>query len=128
MENNAVTEYEDKVDEMTEVAFQIIMHAGDARIASEEALKALHTFDFEAAKKKVDESFDCLLQAHQIQTDLIQKEAAGEKYEISLIFNHAQDTLMTSMTQCRLTRELCTLYELLYDRIEEKGGQSEQRI
>ena len=38
MENNAVTEYEDKVDEMTAVAFQIIMHAGDARIASEEAL------------------------------------------------------------------------------------------
>ena len=112
-------ENEEKIDEITSIAFQIIMQAGDARVAADAALKALHSFDFELAKSKMEEASQCLVQAHNIQTDLIQKEAGGEKFDISLIFNHAQDTLMTTMTQCNLTKEICALYEILYHKIGE---------
>ena len=112
-------ENEEKIDEITSIAFQIIMHAGDARVAADAVLKALHSFDFELAKSKMEEASQCLVQAHNIQTDLIQKEAGGEKFDISLIFNHAQDTLMTTMTQCNLTKEICALYEILYHKIGE---------
>lgn len=112
---------DERLDELTSVAFQIILNAGDAKVASEEALRALHTFDFDKAKEQLKKADECLLKAHNAQTDLVQREAGGEKFDYSVIFNHAQDTLMTTMTQLNLTKEICALYEILYHRIEEKS-------
>ncbi len=108
----------EELDELTAVAFQIILKAGDAKVAAEKALKALHQSDFALARACLEKADASLLEAHNAQTDLVQREAAGETFTCSLIFNHAQDTLMTSMTQLSLTREICSLYECLDRRIE----------
>ena len=42
-------------------------------------------------------SKDAILKAHEFQTELVSKEAAGEKVETSLIMCHGQDHLMTAM-------------------------------
>ena len=108
----------EELDELTAVAFQIILKAGDAKVAAEDALKALHQSNFALAQACLQRADASLLQAHNAQTDLVQREAAGEKFAYSVIFNHAQDTLMTSMTQLSLTKEICALYERLDRRID----------
>lgn len=103
--------------ELATVAMQVVIEAGDARITSENAIKELHSFNFDEAEKLITEAFAHLQKAHQAQTEVIQSEAAGKKYENSFLFNHAQDTLMTSMTQCNLTREIIELYKIMYHEI-----------
>lgn len=109
---------EEKREEMLKVAMQIIMNAGDARIDSLSALKSLRTFDFEAAKKLLESAQSKILLAHEAQTELIQKEAGGENYENSLLFTHAQDTLMTAKSQVEMSAEVSALVEALFQKIE----------
>ena len=66
---------------------------------------------------RMEQAFAQLQKAHDAQTEVIQNEAAGTRYENSFIFNHAQDTMMAAMTQCSLTREIIELYKILYREI-----------
>lgn len=119
--NNCQLDEDDGISILAQVAMQVVIDAGDARISAEQALKKLHTFDFEEAEKLMKIAFSQLQKAHDAQTEIIQSEASGTKYENSFIFNHAQDTLMTAMTQCNLTREIIELYKILYSEIQKKG-------
>ncbi len=56
-------------------------------------------------KKFLVEAEKELGNAHRIQTDIIQKEAAGEKIDISVLFVHAQDHLMTAMAEKKFNRK-----------------------
>lgn len=107
---------------LAQVAMQVVIDAGDARIASEQALKKLHTFDFAGAEELMKQAARHLQNAHNAQTEIIQSEAAGKKYENSFLFNHAQDTMMTAMTQCNLTKEIIELYRVLYGEIQKISG------
>ena len=112
---------EDELSELALVAMQVVIDAGDARIMSEQALQKLHSFDFAGAEELIQKAFTQLNKAHNAQTDVIQSEAAGKKYENSFLFNHAQDTMMNAMTQCNLTREIISLYKILYEEIQKKN-------
>lgn len=113
-------EEEDGLPELAQVAMQVVIDAGDAKITAEQALKKLHTFDFDGAEALIEQAFGQLQKAHDAQTEVIQSEAAGKKYANSFIFNHAQDTMMSAMTQCNLTREIIELYKILYREIHRK--------
>ena len=52
--------------------------------------------------------------AHQVQTDLIQKEAAGERNEVTVLFVHAQDHLMTSIEVRTLAENIIRMNERLW--------------
>lgn len=108
---------DDDVSELSRVAIQVILCAGDGKVDAENALKALHSFDFDRAEELLKSANGHIVDAHNHQTSIIQREAAGEKFENSIIFNHAQDTLMTAMTQVSLSREICALFRLLYERM-----------
>ena len=53
--------------------------------------------------KKADKE---IAEAHRIQTDAIQGEANGEKMEYSVLFTHAQDTLMTIYSEINLANQI----------------------
>ena len=53
--------------------------------------------DFAKAEALIKEGDDLILNAHNQQTELITKEAAGEKIDIGFLTVHAQDHLMTAM-------------------------------
>ena len=88
------------------VAMKIIMNSGNARTKANEALEALSIFDFSNAHKKIVEAREDIKKAHQEQTEIIQKEAAGEHYKTYLLFTHAQDTLMTIFSELNITMSL----------------------
>ncbi|MCR2044504.1 PTS lactose/cellobiose transporter subunit IIA [Anaerosalibacter massiliensis] len=100
-----------------ETIFSIIIHGGNARGKAYEALKFAQSGDFEKAKKALDESDEEIKLAHNIQTDIIQKEAGGEKVEISVLFVHAQDHLMTAIAEKELIENMIDLYKRI-DRLE----------
>ena len=49
------------------------------------------------AEKLIEEASELINEAHKVQTNMIQMEAAGNKVDVSFLMVHAQDHLMTVM-------------------------------
>lgn len=101
------------MDELYEIAFNLIMSAGNSKSNSMMAIKAAKEFRFEAAEKLLEQAKDEFANAHHIQTDLIQGEAGGEKKELNLIMVHAQDHLTMAMMAYDNAQEFLNLYRLI---------------
>lgn len=95
---------------MTEIAFQIILFAGNGKSSAMEAIQEAKEGDFKAADAKITEANEELSRAHRFQTDLLQQEARGDSKDINLILIHSQDHLMTSMTVRDLAIEIIEIY------------------
>lgn len=106
--------------ELTEGAMNIILHAGDARIKINEALELSKQDQFKEAYLRIAEAQECIRLAHLSQTEIIQRETRGIKYEPSLLFIHAQDTLMTIMSELNLAKELIGFYEIIVKKLESR--------
>lgn len=105
-------------DEITERAMKIILSAGEARTASTQALKAVSEANFELADEKLKEANQKILIAHRVQTDAIQAETSGEPTEYTVLFAHAQDTLMTIYSELNITKQLIRIFKSYEKRIE----------
>lgn len=103
--------------ELERIVFGIITHAGDAKAYAYEALKKAEEHNFNDAEEMLKKSDEEMLKAHAIQTDIIQKEAQGNKIEVCVLFVHAQDHLMTAMSEKNLIIHLIKLYKVLYENI-----------
>ena len=57
--------------EMYEIAFQIIVHAGESRTLSTEAMDAAEKYDFDKAEELLEKANEEFLACHQIQTCLL---------------------------------------------------------
>ncbi len=120
MEQNDVCE-----SPLVEIAMKIILHAGDARIKTEQALEEARNFKYEKAKILLCEARECLRLAHITQTEVIQNETRGVTYDPCLLFNHAQDTIMTIMSEEKLAEQLIAMFEAFYQKFAEMGDDSE---
>lgn len=104
--------------ENAQVAMQIIMHAGDARTHTMNALKALKVFDTEGARKSLSLAKEDIIKAHNVQTDALQKEAEGIEVEYSILFSHAQDTCMTVYSEMNLAEHFIDICESIDQRLK----------
>lgn len=93
-----------------EVVFQIILYGGNARSIAMEAISLAKDGDIADARQKLKEADQEVSKAHETQTDLIQKEAGGEKTEVSLLLAHAQDHFMNALTVKDMAKEFVDLY------------------
>ena len=93
-------------------AMGILTYAGDARVHAKKALQAVQVFDFILAQNELGEASKNINEAHKAQTEIIQNEARGTKYEYCMLFNHAQDTLMTINSEIELVKELVKTFEV----------------
>lgn len=106
-------------DEIVKVAMQIILAAGDARNLINKAIreKAVN-FDFDGADSYMKKAKEKLVEAHNAQTDIVQNEAAGKKYEYSLLMTHAMDTVMTITSEFNITENMIMLQKKGYESYE----------
>jgi PTS system cellobiose-specific IIA component len=95
---------------MEEQIMSLIIHSGEARSYSMEAIAAAKEGKIEEAKAMIVKADEELGVAHNTQTSLIQAEAGGDKIEMSLLMVHAQDHFMTSMTLKDLANELIDIH------------------
>ena len=117
--------YEEEREKMASVAMQIVIHAGDGRNLIMEALDCTAEGKYDQAEDKLKDAKEELRQAHIFQTEIVQSEAAGQKYEYSLLFTHAHDTVMTVCMEMNLARKMITMYRELDRRLnvlEKKDG------
>ncbi|MFY0762002.1 PTS lactose/cellobiose transporter subunit IIA [Metabacillus dongyingensis] len=98
-------------EQLYELSFHLIAHSGNARSLAMEAIQASKKGNFELAVEKLKEADKEFVNAHRFQTELIQKEAGGEKYDLPIILVHAQDHLMTAMTVKDLAIEIVEIYQ-----------------
>ena len=100
------------IDEKTlTAAMSIIISAGDARLLCRDALNAIAEQNFALANEKMKE-------ANRVQTDAIQGETRGEKQEYTLLFAHAQDTLMTIYSEINIAKQMLKIFESWEKRFE----------
>lgn len=97
---------------------EIIIHAGDARLFIHKALKAIAESNYALAVEEMDTAKKEMVEAHKIHTNVIQSEARGEEIEYTILFTHAQDTLMTINSEMELTNSLIKVFESLEGRIK----------
>ncbi|WP_047982737.1 PTS lactose/cellobiose transporter subunit IIA [Ornithinibacillus contaminans] len=98
------------MDNITEIAFQIILYAGNGRSSAMEAIQEAKEGNFEEADRKIEEAGEELSKAHGFQTKLLQEEASGEGTNVNVILIHSQDHLMTAMTVRDLAIEIIEIY------------------
>ncbi|EHR33548.1 PTS lactose/cellobiose transporter subunit IIA [Helcococcus kunzii] len=96
---------------MEEIIMGIIVHSGSARTLSMEAIQEAKKSNFERAYELIEEANNEFLEAHKVQTDMIQKEMNGEKTPIGLLMVHAQDHLMNALTVKDLAEEFIEIYK-----------------
>ncbi|WP_243125446.1 PTS lactose/cellobiose transporter subunit IIA [Clostridium amazonitimonense] len=97
--------------EMEGLIFEIIAHTGEARGYVFDALKAAKEGDFEKAKELMEKSEEESRIAHNVQTKLIQEEINGEGVQINMLLVHAQDQIMTAMSEQYLVAQMIELYK-----------------
>lgn len=102
------------IEQLNSAAMQIILHAGDCRNMLNEAINALlDDKGEEAVKEKITAAKKEITKAHVIQTEMIQSSINEEELRTTLLFTHAQDTLMTINSEVNLTQNMIRLYRKL---------------
>lgn len=101
------------MEESYEVSFGLILNAGNSKSKSLMAIEAAREFNFIEAKKLVKEASGDLRLAHQMQTDMIQNEASGEKVSVDVVLVHAQDHLTMATLMLDQAKEFINIYEIL---------------
>lgn len=99
-------------NEIDLVSMNIIANSGDARSFAFQALAAAKKGEFDVAEELLKKSDASATLAHKAQTDLLFKEANGEKQNVNVLLIHSQDHLMTSILASELIREIITLYKV----------------
>lgn len=94
-----------------QVVMGIIMQAGNAKAAAMQAITAAKEGDFDKADDFVKQANKDLVNAHNVQTDMLTKEAQGDHVKVDLYMVHAQDHLMTAITFIDLAKEIVALYK-----------------
>lgn len=106
-------------EEIIQASMNIILHAGDARLLCTEVAKAMADFNYELAEEKMKDAKKKITKAHKVQTNAIQEESGGNEREYTLLFAHAQDTLMTVYSEINTMKYLLKIFKSYEIRITE---------
>ena len=111
----------DNIDEafLEQFVFPIIGYAGEGKSLAHEALQMAKKNDFLKADELIKKSNEVILEAHHIQASLITKEADGDSIPITMLFVHAEDHLMSAISERELIREMIDILRRISD-IEKK--------
>ena len=92
----------------------LILNSGDTKNHMYKALSYVKEKDYKKADEEIELAEEALNKAHTVQTEFLQSEAGGESTDISALFVHAQDHLMTSMTEVTLIKEIIDLQKEIH--------------
>jgi cellobiose PTS system EIIA component len=101
---------------MEQEIFEIISHGGDARGFAYDALKAAKENMMDKAEEMLKNSQEELNLAHNTQTKLIQSEINGEDLKMTLLMVHAQDQLMTAISEKNLIEQMVEMLKIIHSK------------
>ena len=100
------TETVDISEDLERIVFSIVSYSGEAKGYAYEALRLSEDGDFDGAHDMMDKCNQSVLKAHEVQTEMIRRELGGDKFTVSMIMVHAQDHLMTTLSERELIRRM----------------------
>mgnify|MGYP001736150597 FL=1 len=92
-----------------QIIMGLILNAGDAKQHVYQSLSYAKEGDFTSSEGEIAKADAALLEAHNLQTQFLAQEAGGTKTDITALFVHSQDNLMTSITEINLIKEMIDL-------------------
>ncbi len=107
----------DSNEKKYELAFEIILKAGDAKNYAMMAIEEAKGFNFKEARNYLELSEGKMNEAHDCQTSMINQEAQGNKVEVNIILVHAQDHFSMAVTARDMAEQFINLYEILCEKI-----------
>lgn len=110
------------MEQLEQLIFQLIANSGSARSDIFEAFDYAQDGDFEKADELMGEAKKEILEAHKVQTSLIQREAQGEGVEVNILMVHAQDHLMSSILAKDLVEKMIEMQLEIANLKEENRG------
>lgn len=99
------------LEELSQVAFQIITHAGEAKSEAMLAIYSAKEGKFDEAEDKIKLANKSINIASEQHFELIQEEAKGNKVVPSLLLMHAEDQLLSTQTLILMAEEIIQLYK-----------------
>ena len=110
-------------DSKYEIGFKIILHAGDAKSKAMDAISCANEYQFDKARVLIKEAQRELKSAHQVQTDIMAKEANGNGTDLNILLVHSQDHLIMAMMSIENARQMVILNEKIMNLEQQiKGG------
>ncbi|WP_440897724.1 PTS lactose/cellobiose transporter subunit IIA [Amphibacillus sp. Q70] len=92
-----------------QIIMGLILNAGNAKQHIHQALSQVKQGNFEESDKEIELAENAMNEAHNLQTSFLAQEASGNNTEITALFVHAQDHLMTTITEINLIKEIIDL-------------------
>ncbi|MBA9029158.1 PTS lactose/cellobiose transporter subunit IIA [Peribacillus huizhouensis] len=108
---------EEQLEALNLISMQMILHAGDARNDVMEALKCCEEEMYDRAEGLLEKANKDIVASHKLQTETVQREARGEESIFSLLFAHAQDTLMTVKSEYEIAKRLVKIFRKMDEKI-----------
>ena len=101
------------MEELQELAFEIIAVVGEAKQLYMQAVTHAKNVDPEAARADIAAGNQVMTQAHEKHLRCIQREADGEALPFSLLFMHAEDQLLSAELIRDMALQLIAVYETI---------------
>ena len=103
-----------------QIIMGLILDAGDAKQHIYQALSLAKDGKFSECDEQIELADKALLEAHNLQTKFLAQEAGGTKTEITALFVHSQDHLMTAILFKELAKEFIEVYKRLEQKADKK--------
>lgn len=100
-------------EEMNAQAMEIIVNAGNGRTLLNKALEALYEGNEEVYNAHMEEAKKEMIAAHVAQTKVLQSTITDEEAKPNILFTHAQDTLMTIMSEMNIAKHLAKIIRMI---------------
>jgi PTS system cellobiose-specific IIA component len=109
-----------------QILFTLILHAGTARSKAKEAAEFAQSGDWDQAEACMEEVNAEQLKAHEINADIIRKEAGGEAIPFSVLLVHALDLLLLAWSEQDFTEQYIALAKRVRN-LEDEAAQWRDR-
>ena len=106
------------LEELNGQAMEMIVHSGNGRNMLNQALDALYDGDEETYEAKMTEAKKEMQTAHAAQTKALQETITDPEAKPDILFTHAQDTLMTVMSEVHLGEKMIDVFEKFAEKIQ----------
>ena len=106
------------LDELNEKSMEMIVAAGAARNALNMALNSID--DADKYNELMEEARVQITKSHTAQTKVLQGTITDPNFYPNILFTHAQDTLMTVMSEINTAKAIGKVYRRVLEKINEK--------
>ena len=103
------------LDELNEKSMEMIVAAGNARTALNQALDNID--DLAKYQELMEEAREQITKSHTAQTKVLQGTITDPDFYPNILFTHAQDTLMTVMSEINTAKAIEKVYRKVLEKV-----------